>query len=107
MEELVPLVGPLTREQFYDEDHPTGLARLASPEVDFGGWWSWSSMGRDYYRASWITHTGEFYVAAHRGETFWIIGVEPDVELLRERLSGWAVAVFEDQGVEWLIERFA
>ena len=101
-----------TREAFYESDR----RRMASPEADYGVWWTNNLERWPYYRVSYVQFTGEVYaIESASGPTSWVLvlGVVPpdsvavgDVyyRTLDRILEGWA---YSPMHLNWVRDRLA
>jgi hypothetical protein len=106
-------------EDFYAADE----RRRASTEIEFGQDWHDATKAR--FELSWVQDTGELYLMGEPTPSVYedpigdfevdsmtndelvvtVLGVVPTHEGVEEVLKGWAEAMAQPQGVEWLTER--
>lgn len=96
-------------EEFYQAN----LARLSSPEADYGVWWTEAGKPYPKWRVSYVKATGEIY--AHEmtteGGKVEILGLIPpdDAEIyyhtLDGILAGWADVIWHSGSLAWVRER--
>ena len=106
-------------EDFYAADE----RRRASAEIEFGQDWHDASKAR--FELSWVQDTGELYLMGEPTPSVYedpvgdyevdsmtndelvvtVLGVVPTHDAVEEVLKGWAEAMAQPEGVEWLTER--
>jgi hypothetical protein len=108
-------------ESFYEQNE----ARRESAEFEFGS--EWTDASDNEYELSWVEATGELYLMiepeamvnedifgdflvsdeAINDLTVVIIGKEPTLAGLEDKLQGWEDAMLEECSLDWLYERFS